>query len=171
MRDVLVVVDMQRDFVNGALGTAEACAIVPAVTERVKSFEGKVIFTRDTHTADYLQSREGGLLPVEHCLRGTPGWEIIDELRPFCTEVIDKPTFGSVELGERLRELDGEERIGCITLIGVCTDICVISNAMLLRAFLPETPIAVEAACCAGVTPESHGTALKAMGACQFRII
>ena len=170
MRDVLVVVDMQRDFVNGALGSAEAVAIVPAVVEKVKGFAGKVLFTRDTHGEDYLQSREGGLLPVAHCIRGTPGWELIDELQPFAEEIIDKPTFGSVTLGERMRELDAEEPIGTITLLGVCTDICVISNAMLLRAFLPETPIAIDAACCAGVTPESHATALKAMAACQFSI-
>ena len=170
MRDVLVVVDMQRDFVNGALGSAEAVAIVPAVVERVRGFAGKVLFTRDTHGEDYLQSREGGLLPVAHCIRGTPGWELIDELQPFAEEIIDKPTFGSVTLGERMRELDAEEPIGTITLLGVCTDICVISNAMLLRAFLPETPIAIDAACCAGVTPESHATALKAMAACQFSI-
>lgn len=171
MTDVLVVVDMQRDFVDGALGTPEAVAIVPAVTAKVKSFPGKVIFTRDTHTADYLQSREGKLLPVEHCVKGTPGWELIDELRPFAEEIIDKPTFGSVTLGERMRELDAEEGIGTVTLVGVCTDICVISNAMLLRAFLPEIPIAIDAPCCAGVTPEAHTNALKAMAACQFQII
>ena len=171
MRDILVVVDMQRDFVDAALGSPEAVAIVPAVAEKVKGFQGKVIFTRDTHSESYLQSREGGLLPVEHCIKGTPGWELIDELQPFAEEVIDKPTFGSVTLGERMRELDAEESIGTITLIGVCTDICVISNAMLLRAFLPETPIAIDAACCAGVTPDSHDTALKAMAACQFTIL
>ena len=171
MRNVLVVVDMQRDFVDGALGTPEAVAIVPGVVEKVKAFSGKVIFTRDTHGEDYLQSREGGLLPVAHCIRGTPGWELIDALQPYAEEIIDKPTFGSVTLGERMRELDAEEQIGVITLIGVCTDICVISNAMLLRAFLPETPIVIEGACCAGVTPESHDTALKAMAACQFSII
>lgn len=170
MRDVLVVVDMQRDFVNGALGTPEAVAILPAVVEKVKGFAGKVLFTRDTHGEDYLQSREGGLLPVEHCIRGTPGWELADELQPFAEEIIDKPTFGSVELGERMRALNAQEQIGTITLIGVCTDICVISNAMLLRAFLPETPITIDAACCAGVTPESHDTALKALAACQFSI-
>lgn len=170
-RNVLVVVDMQNDFVDAALGTANAVAIVPNVVEKVKSFSGKVIFTRDTHPADYLQGREGKLLPVEHCIKGTPGWELIPQLQPLAEEIIDKPTFGSVELGERLRAMNEEEPIGSITLIGLCTDICVISNAMLLRAFLPETPIAIDASCCAGVTPESHETALKAMEGCQFTIL
>lgn len=171
MINVLVVVDMQRDFVNAALGTPEAVAIVPRVVEKVKGFGGKVIFTRDTHQDDYLQSREGKLLPVEHCIKGTAGWELIEELQPLAEEIIDKPTFGSAELGERLRTLDQEEGIAGVTLIGLCTDICVISNAMLLRAFLPETPIAIDQSCCAGVTPESHQTALRAMESCQFQII
>ncbi len=171
MTDILVVVDMQRDFVNAALGTAEAVAIVPKVVEKIKGFQGRVIYTRDTHESDYLNTREGGLLPVEHCIRGTAGWELIDELQPLAEEIIDKPTFGSVELGERLRQIHEEEGIGAITLIGLCTDICVISNAMILRAFLPETPIAIDAACCAGVTPQSHDTALAAMAGCQFQLI
>ena len=171
MTDVLVVVDMQRDFMDGALGTPEAVAIVPAVVEKVKSFPGRVIFTRDVHYDDYLQSREGKLLPIVHCVEGTPGWELIDELQAYAGEIIDKPGFGSPLLGERLRSLNEEEGIGTITLIGLCTDICVICNAMLLRAFLPEVPIAIDARCCAGVTAEGHTNALKAMAACQFQII
>ena len=171
MTDVLVVVDMQRDFVDGTLGTPEAVAIVPAVVEKVKSFSGRVIFTRDVHYDDYLQSREGKLLPIVHCVEGTPGWELVDALKPFAEELIDKTGFGSPVLGERLRAFNEEEGIGTITLVGLCTDICVICNAMLLRAFLPEVPIAIDAHCCAGVTAEGHTNALKAMAACQFQII
>ncbi|MBE6969680.1 MAG: cysteine hydrolase [Ruminococcaceae bacterium] len=171
MSEYLIVVDMQKDFIDGALGTAEAVAIVPAVVEKIRSFPGKVIFTRDTHEADYLSTQEGRLLPVPHCIRGSEGWELDKALQPYCTDTpIDKPVFGSVELGERLRAANEEEAIRRITLIGLCTDICVISNALICRAFLPETEIVVDAACCAGVTPESHATALAAMKMCQVRI-
>lgn len=173
MQNILVVVDMQNDFIDAALGTAEAVAIVPAVAEKIRGFSGQVIFTRDTHEADYLSTQEGRLLPVEHCLRSSAGWEIRKELAGLCPEatVIDKPSFGSVTLGEYLREENERESIGCITLVGLCTDICVISNALLLKAFLPETEIVVDAACCAGVTPQSHATALSAMKSCQIRVI
>ena len=170
MRDVLVVVDMQNDFISGSLGTAEAVAIVPAVKEKIEGFSGRVIFTRDTHGEDYLSSREGGMLPIEHCIRGTRGWEICDELAPFAEEIVDKPTFASKALGDVLLDMDREEGIGEITLIGLCTDVCVISNALTLRAFLPETPIRVTERCCAGVTPESHKTALAAMANAQVLI-
>ena len=171
MAEYLIVVDMQKDFIDGALGTAEAAAIVPAVAEKIRSFPGKVIFTRDTHEADYLSTQEGRLLPVPHCIRGTEGWELDKVLQPLCGESpIDKPIFGSVELGERLKAANAEEPITRITLIGLCTDICVISNALICRAFLPEAEIVVDAACCAGVTPESHRTALAAMKMCQVRI-
>lgn len=172
MQEILVVVDMQNDFVTGPLGTPEARTILPKVAEKVKNFPGRVLFTRDTHEENYLESREGRALPVPHCIRGTRGWEICPELEPLRKEEpVDKCTFGSTGLGEVLRAADQYgEKIGKITLVGVCTDICVISNALLLRAFLPEAEIAVDAACCAGVTPESHQTALRAMKACQIAI-
>lgn len=172
MQQILVVVDMQNDFVTGPLGTPEARTILPKVAEKVKNFPGRVLFTRDTHEENYLESREGKVLPVPHCIRGTRGWEICPELETLRKEEpVDKPTFGSTGLGEVLRAADQYgEKIGKITLVGVCTDICVISNALLLRAFLPEAEIAVDAACCAGVTPESHQTALRAMKACQIAI-
>ena len=172
MQDILIVVDMQNDFIDGSLGTAEAVAIVPQVVEKVRSFPGKVLFTRDTHPANYLETQEGRNLPVVHCVRGTPGWEIREELMALCrTEPIDKPTFGSPVLGEVLRGLDTLEPIGSVTLVGLCTDICVISNALLVKAYLPEVPVTVDAACCAGVTPESHRNALSAMKMCQIRVI
>lgn len=172
MQEILVVVDMQNDFVTGPLGTPEARAILPKVAEKVKNFPGRVLFTRDTHEENYLESREGKALPVPHCIRGTWGWELCPELETLRKEEpVDKCTFGSTGLGEVLRAADQYgEKIGKITLVGVCTDICVISNALLLRAFLPEAEIAVDAACCAGVTPESHQTALRAMKACQITI-
>ena len=171
MQDILIVVDMQNDFIDGALGTAEAVAIVPKVIEKVKGFKGTVIFTRDTHGENYMQTQEGRNLPVPHCIKGSQGWEVCPALEPLRTGLtIDKPTFGSAGLGRLLLELDAKEPVGSITLVGLCTDICVISNAMIAKAFLPEVPVTVDAACCAGVTPESHRNALNAMKMCQVRI-
>ena len=171
MQDILIVVDMQNDFIDGALGTAEAVAIVPKVIEKVKGFKGTVIFTRDTHGENYMQTQEGRNLPVPHCIKGSQGWEVCPALEPLRTGLtIDKPTFGSAGLGRLLLELDAKEPVGSITLVGLCTDICVISNAMIAKAFLPEVPVTVDAACCAGVTPESHCNALNAMKMCQVRI-
>ena len=171
MQDILIVVDMQNDFIDGALGTAEAVAIVPKVVEKVRGFKGTVIFTRDTHGEHYMQTQEGRNLPVPHCIKGSRGWEVCPALEPLRTGLtIDKPTFGSAELGRLLLELDAKEPVGSITLVGLCTDICVISNAMIAKAFLPEVPATVDAACCAGVTPESHRNALSAMKMCQVRI-
>ena len=171
MQDILIVVDMQNDFIDGALGTAEAVAIVPKVVEKVRGFKGTVIFTRDTHGENYMQTQEGRNLPVPHCIKGSRGWEVCPALEPLRTGLtIDKPTFGSAELGKVLLELDTKEPVGSITLVGLCTDICVISNAMIAKAFLPEVPVTVDAACCAGVTPESHRTSLSAMKMCQVRI-
>ena len=171
MQDILIVVDMQNDFIDGALGTAEAVAIVPKVVEKVRSFKGTVIFTRDTHDENYMQTQEGRNLPVPHCIKGSQGWEVCPALEPLRKGLtIDKPTFGSAELGRLLLELDAKEPVGSITLVGLCTDICVISNAMIAKAFLPEVPVTVDAACCAGVTPESHRTSLSAMKMCQVRI-
>ena len=171
MQDFLIVVDMQKDFIDGTLGTKEAEAIVSKVRQKIEGFGGKVIYTRDTHGEDYLKTQEGQKLPVVHCIRETKGWQISGELpEEKAYAVIDKPTFGSVELGERLREENDRELIGQVTLVGLCTDICVISNALLIKAFLPEAEIVVDAACCAGVTPESHNTALQAMKSCQILI-
>ena len=167
--DYLIVVDMQKDFVDGALGTPMAQAIVPAVIEKIKNFKGKILFTRETHPENYLDTQEGKNLPVPHCIKGTEGWEIIKELREYCQEPpIDKPTFGSMELAEKLTE--EKEEISSVTLIGLCTDICVISNALLIKAALPEVPVYVDASCCAGVTEQSHKNALEAMKVCQIHI-
>ena len=172
MKQILIIVDMQNDFIDGALGTKEAVAIVPKVEDKIRNFDGEVFFTRDTHEAWYLETQEGKNLPVPHCIRGTEGWQIrkeLDALRK--TEPIDKETFGSTDLAADLLALHEDEEIGSITLVGLCTDICVISNALLLKATLPEVPIYVDAACCAGVTPESHENALNAMEACQIKVM
>ncbi len=165
---LLVVVDMQNDFIDGSLGTKEAQSIVAKVKERIKGFKGRVLFTRDTHGGDYLETQEGKNLPVVHCLRGEKGWEIADALKEYVSEPpFDKPSFGSIALAQEL----GKMRPSSVTLIGLCTDICVISNALIIKAFLPETKVSVDASCCAGVTPESHLRALEAMKACQVEII
>ena len=165
----LIVVDMQNDFIDGALGSAEALAIVPKVRKLISEFDGTVLFTRDTHFENYLETAEGKKLPVKHCIKDTHGWQIraeLDELRK--TEPIDKLTFGSKELIQLLEESADAESI---TFAGLCTDICVISNAMLAKAHFRELPISVVADCCAGVTKESHETALSAMRMCQIDII
>ena len=164
----LIVVDMQNDFTVGTLGSPHAAAIIPNVVEKVKAFSGKVIFTRDTHGDDYLQTQEGKKLPVVHCVKDTNGWQICDELIPYVDTTVDKVTFGSVQLPHLLRSLG--EPIEEIELCGLCTDICVISNAMILKAAFPEVTIRVDATCCAGVTMESHNTALNAMKAVQIEV-
>ena len=171
--NILVVVDMQNDFIDGALGTPEAVDIVPKVMVKMMNFDGLVLATRDTHGEDYLETQEGKKLPVKHCIKETHGWEIKEEIQQLLiSQPIDKPTFGSEALGKVLKDLNNDvEPIDSITLVGLCTDICVISNAMLLKAFLPEVPIQVDASCCAGVTPESHERALEAMKACQIEIL
>ena len=165
----LIVVDMQVDFITGSLGSKLAEAIVPNVVEKVKNYDGTVIFTRDTHFADYLSTQEGRKLPVEHCIKDTTGWEICDELKPFVNKVVDKITFGSVELPEIIKSYD--EEIEEIELCGLCTDICVISNAMILKATFPEVKIKVDSTCCAGVSIESHNTALNAMKSVQIDVV
>ena len=172
MQKVLVVVDMQNDFIDGALGTKEAVAIVPHVEEKIRTFDGTVLFTRDTHETWYLDTQEGKKLPVSHCIRDTEGWQIRSELDALRkTEPIDKETFGSTDLAGELVAMNEDEEIESITVVGLCTDICVISNALLVKASLPEVPIIVDAKCCAGVTPERHENALKAMEACQIEIV
>ena len=171
MNDVLVVVDMQNDFIDGALGTKEAVAIVDNVVEKIKNFKGTVLYTRDTHFDNYLETQEGKNLPVKHCIKDSEGWMIrkeIEELRE--SEPIDKLTFGSMELGPKLQEMDKENKIDSITFVGLCTDICVISNVMIAKAFLPEVPVIVDAKCCAGVSVETHNNALKAMEVCQVKV-
>ena len=168
MQDILIVVDMQNDFIDGALGTAEAVAIVPRVVEKVKDFKGTVIFTRDTHGENYMQTQEGRNLPVPHCILGTDGWQIAAQFDTAGAPCFDKPSFGSTELIKFLTMLPQLERV---EFVGLCTDICVITNVMMLKGALPELPIAVRAACCAGVTPESHENALNAMRMCQIAIV
>lgn len=168
---VLVVVDMQNDFIDGALGTKEAVAIVDNVAAKIENHNGPVIYTKDTHGTDYGKTQEGKNLPVEHCIEGSEGWKISSKLPvDKDAKIINKPTFGSKELGMYLEDLNEKEKIEEIEVIGLCTDICVISNALLIKAFLPEVPISVDPSCCAGVTPESHETALAAMKMCQIYI-
>lgn len=172
MQKILIVVDMQNDFIDGALGTKEAVQIVPAVKAKIENFDGTVLFTRDTHPENYMETQEGRNLPVPHCIQGTEGWQIRAELDALrTTEVFDKPTFGSRDLGEALVRMNQVDPIESITLIGLCTDICVISNALLAKAFLPEVLIRVDSACCAGVSPASHENALNAMRMCQIQVI
>ena len=169
-KEILVVVDMQNDFIDGALGTKEAVAIVPAVEEVIKAHKGAVYFTRDTHEENYLETQEGKNLPVEHCIRGSKGWEICPQLQSYTKNavIIDKPTFGSMELAKKLQQVAEKEKIECITFVGLCTDICVISNAKLTKAALPEVKIKVLENACAGVSVESHNNALEAMKVCQI---
>ena len=172
MQDVLIVVDMQNDYIDGSLGTPEAMQIVPKVKKKIENFKGTVLFTRDTHEDDYLDTQEGRNLPIKHCIRGTKGWEIRAELDALrTTDTIDKVTLGSSELGMILRDVYAEEEIRSITFVGLCTDISVVSNVMIAKAFLPEVPIIVDATCCAGVTVESHMNALQVMEGCQVQIL
>ena len=172
MKKILVVVDMQNDFIDGALGTKEAQAIVGRVAEKIRTYPEDCIYaTRDTHDEDYLKTSEGRNLPVPHCIRGSEGWQIRKEIRKAMPHavIVDKPTFASLELAELLyRESEREELE--IELVGLCTDICVVSNALLLKARLPETRISVDPSCCAGVTPESHEAALLTMKMCQISL-
>lgn len=173
MKHFLIVVDMQKDFVDGALGTPEAVAIVPAVCERIRTFEGEIIVTYDTHPVSYLDTAEGKKLPVTHCVKDTDGWQLDANVASALAErewtAVEKPTFGSTDLPYLVRSLAGEEDFD-VTLIGLCTDICVVSNALLLKAHFPEVPIAVESALCAGVTPASHEAALQTMMMCQIDV-
>ncbi len=167
---LLIVVDMQKDFVYGPLGTEEARAIVQKTKERIASHTGELWFTLDTHHEDYLQSEEGKNLPVEHCIKGTDGHSLIDALQAFAAKgrFFEKPTFGSVEMARTLSE---RPDIKSVVLVGVCTDICVISNALLLKAFRPDLSITVDSTCCAGSTPDNHTAALVALKSCQIVVI
>ena len=172
MKKVLVVVDMQNDFIDGSLGTVQAQGIVSKVISKIKSYPADCIYaTRDTHGEDYLESSEGKNLPVVHCVKGNKGWEIRPEVAEAMPQavILDKPTFGSTELAKLLYRENEKEGLE-IELVGLCTDICVVSNALLLKSFLPENRISVDASCCAGVTPESHEAALATMKMCQIMV-
>lgn len=166
---LLIVVDMQKDFVYGSLGTAEAQAIVQKTREKIASHQGELWFTLDTHQKDYLECAEGKNLPIQHCIKGTEGHSLLDELQEFAPKgrFFEKPTFGSVEMAKALAE---RPDITSVELIGVCTDICVISNALLVKAFRPELTISVDSSCCAGTTPSNHDASLIAMKSCQITI-
>ncbi len=172
---ILVVVDMQNDFIDGALGTEEARGIVKAATEEARDFEGEVVFTLDTHPKNYLQTQEGRNLPVEHCIRGTRGWQLAPSLLKVQQErharVFEKPAFGSTDLADWLVQRDRERGIDEVEFIGLCTDICVVSNALLAKAVLPEVLITVKAGCCAGVSPAAHEAALATMRSCQVQVL
>lgn len=173
MRKLLIVIDMQNDFIDGSLGTKEAEAIVENVKDKIRSYDPQdVIATRDTHETDYLNTQEGKYLPVEHCIRGTDGWQIRPDIAELLTDAVvyDKPTFGSTKMAEDLKALSEREELE-LELVGLCTDICVASNALLLKAAMPEVKISVDPACCAGVTPESHEAALRTMQSCQIQML
>lgn len=174
MKQFLIVVDIQKDFVDGALGTAEAVAMLPNAVEKIRAFDGEIFVTYDTHFTNYSDTAEGKKLPVPHCIKGTEGWEldkkIADALADRTFTAVEKLTFGAKHLPELIeRAAHGEDFT--ITLIGLCTDICVVSNALLLKAHFPEAEIYVDAACCAGVTPELHTAALTTMQSCQINIL
>ena len=166
MKKTLLVIDMQKDFIEGALGTKEAVAIVDNVKKKIEQYQAngdEIIFTRDTHQVDYLQTNEGKHLPVEHCIEGTDGWQIPQDLQVENAIYIDKPSFGYMKWDE----YDLEE----VEIVGLCTDICVVSNALIIKATYPEIKVTVDASCCAGVTPESHEAALTTMKMCQVEVI
>ncbi len=174
MKHLLIVVDIQKDFVDGALGTAEAVSIVDNAAKRIKGFIGDIFVTYDTHFEDYMASSEGKKLPVPHCIKGTDGWELNEKITDALKEreytAVEKLTFGSVELPELIKERVGDEDFD-ITLIGLCTDICVVSNALILKASFPEREVYVDASCCAGVTVDTHNAALSTMKMCQINVI
>ena len=172
MRKVLIVIDMQNDFIDAALGTKEAAAIVDAVKDKIRSYPSEnIIATMDTHFDNYMQTQEGKYLPVPHCIKGTDGWKIRPEIAELLKDakIYEKPTFGSTALAADLKALSEREELE-LELVGLCTDICVVSNALLLKACMPEVKISVDAACCAGVTPEKHLAALETMRSCQIQI-
>lgn len=174
MKKVLVVVDMQNDFVDGSLGTKEAVGIVDNVVSKIQNFDGKIIATLDTHQHNYLETSEGKKLPVPHCIRMTNGWllneKVLNALSEKDYKTVEKKTFGSTKLVNEIRRIKGNEEIE-IEFVGLCTDICVVSNVLLLKAYFPEVEMTVDASCCAGVTPESHNAALATMKSCQIDVI
>lgn len=173
MKKILIVVDMQNDFIDGSLGTDEAAAVVGAAAEKIKSFDGDIFVTLDTHFENYLKTSEGRMLPVRHCIKNSEGWKLNGEIKSALEgknyETVEKNTFGSVRLPEIIKERYDAGEIG-IELIGLCTDICVVSNALILKANFPETPISVDLSCCAGVTRDLHSAAAATMRSCQINI-
>ena len=173
MTRILIVIDMQNDFIDGSLGTKEAQAIVPAVKEKIRSYPKEdVLATMDTHFPDYMETQEGKNLPVMHCAKGTDGWQIRPELAELILpeNIYEKPTFGCMDLARDLQGYCEEGKDVELELVGLCTDICVVSNALLLKAAMPEARISVDASCCAGVTPEKHLAALETMRSCQIHV-
>ena len=173
MRKLLIVIDMQNDFIDAALGTKEAAAIVEAVKDKIRSYPSEdVIATMDTHGEDYLETQEGKNLPVVHCIKGSCGWQIRPDIAELLSDakIYEKPTFGSTVLAADLKALSEQEELE-LELVGLCTDICVVSNALLLKAAMPEVRITVDACCCAGVTPEKHLAALETMRSCQIQVV
>ncbi len=170
----LLVIDVQNDFVDGALGTAEAQAMLPNLLKKVREFDGEVWMTKDTHPENYLETQEGRNLPVAHCIRKTEGWELAPALDELCRKkncpVYEKPTFGSMTMALDLKKRYDDGTVESVELIGLCTDICVISNALLIKAMMPELPVSVDASCCAGVTPKKHEAALEVMRSCQVAV-
>lgn len=176
MEHILIVIDMQNDFISGALGTPEAQAIVPYVEQLVAEWDGPIYFTQDTHETNYLDTQEGQHLPVVHCVKHRSGWNIHESLIDAArnnehVRVIEKPCFGSLDLVRQLQDMHAQNLIGDITIVGLCTDICVVSNVLLVKAGLPEVPLIIDAAGCAGVTPEKHRAALETMRSCQCHVI
>lgn len=166
MKKTLIVVDMQKDFIDGALGTKEAVAIVDNVKKKIEAYRAagdEIIFTRDTHQENYMETNEGRNLPVVHCIEGTEGWEIAKELEVGDAKVINKPSFGYMDWSKYNLEQ--------VEMVGLCTDICVVSNALIIKATYPEIDVTVDASCCAGVTPETHNAALATMKCCQVKVI
>jgi nicotinamidase-related amidase len=174
MKHVLVVVDIQKDFVDGALGSAEAVAIVENAAKKIQAFDGEIFVTYDTHFDHYMESAEGKKLPVPHCIKGTDGWELNETIQKALEDKrytpVEKITFGSVDLPTLVKKAVGDEDFD-ITLIGLCTDICVVSNALILKANFPEKEVFVDTACCAGVTVDSHNAALATMRMCQINVL
>ncbi len=170
----LIIVNVQKDFVDGSLGTGEAQAMLPALLEKAESFPGEILVTLDTHFENYMDTAEGKKLPVPHCIKGTPGWELTPALGELARgkhwKVYEKPTFGSTELMEDFKALYAAGKVDSVELVGLCTDICVVSNALLLKAAMPEVPIFVDARCCAGVSPQTHEAALSVMECCQIQV-
>lgn len=173
MRKILIVIDMQNDFIDAALGTKEAAAIVDSVKEKIRSYPAEnVIATMDTHQENYMETQEGQNLPVIHCIKGTDGWRIRPDIAELlkAAKIYEKPTFGSTAMAADLKALSEKEEIE-LELIGLCTDICVVSNALLLKATMPEVKISVDASCCAGVTPKKHLAALETLSSCQVHVV
>jgi len=173
MKKILVIIDMQNDFIDGTLGSAQAIEIVPKTVEKIKAHEGDIFLTLDTHYENYMETSEGAKLPVPHCIKGTNGHEINPVIKDALSDkiytTVEKNTFGSIALPRIIEEDYNTEEIS-FELCGLCTDICVVSNALLLKAYFPEVPISVDASCCAGVTPEKHKAALETMRSCQIDI-